>query len=156
MPIRICNRSATTDVPDEEKKINSVTTVTAGNAAFLLENPVEGLNIFGVIERFGDGASWLEAAKRYIMCTPDLLTFLGIAGAADPDIYRITIRGIKNSSYAIAADKTGMEAEELEEASRCGDIEFIRSHSAKFLADTKDFVSRLKDLIERADTRAYI
>jgi hypothetical protein len=160
MSVAVFDCAVPAGIMNEGEEINSamnekenILTGTRKDAirSFLLENPIEGLNISGALERFGDSESWLESARTYAACTPDLLVHLKLAGD-DLDIYRITARWIKSSSYSISADKIGAEAEKIENATRRNDIEFIRCHSADFLADAENFVRRLKSLVEGVDS----
>ena len=47
--------------------------------------------------------------------------------------YTITVHGLKGSNYGICASGIGKDAEELETASRRGDIEFVRTNTGPLI-----------------------
>jgi len=47
--------------------------------------------------------------------------------------YTIVVHGFKGSNYGICADDLGKDAENLEAASRCGDVEYIAANNGPFL-----------------------
>jgi len=57
----------------------------------------------------------------------------GLSVAENLKEYTITVHGLKGSNYGICAGDIGKAAEELEAASRNGDIDFIKANSGPFI-----------------------
>ncbi|MDR1251088.1 MAG: response regulator, partial [Treponema sp.] len=81
----------------------------------ILTAQVAGLDAGKGLERFGgDGKSYMESLRSYVIHTPELLQ-----AARNTELlaeYAITVHGIKGSSRGISADAIGAKAEELEHA----------------------------------------
>jgi HPt (histidine-containing phosphotransfer) domain-containing protein len=122
-----------------------------GMTDFLRQNMINGINFDKALERFVTGDTWLESVKTYAACTPDLLFNLRTVNETRLDEYRITVHGVKGSSYAIAADEVGHLAEDLENAARKGDLDFINSHGAAFLAAAEELVNGLTSLLKQVE-----
>ncbi|GHV95945.1 hypothetical protein AGMMS50293_22650 [Spirochaetia bacterium] len=126
---------------EEDKQITS----------FLRNNMIQGIHFEKALERFGSGESWLSPVRTFAASTPDLLTFLREVTQKDLAQYRITVHGIKGSSYAIGADEVGQMAEELEKAARNEDLMFIHSHKIPFITAAEALIGNLKALLEKVD-----
>jgi HPt (histidine-containing phosphotransfer) domain-containing protein len=127
---------------------------------FFIENPVTGLDHKKSLLRFGNTDTYLISLRSYIAHTPALLTELREkepGSEATPEKleqYRITVHGIKGSSYGIAADETGRRAEALEKAAKENNLDFIRKESSGFIRDTENFIALLTEFLERVDAVA--
>jgi signal transduction histidine kinase/DNA-binding response OmpR family regulator len=108
---------------------------------------VEGLDAEKGLERFGgDGKSYMESLRSYVVHTPELL-----AAARDPERladYAITVHGIKGSSRGISADGIGQKAEELEHAAKAGDLDLVKTKNGDFLLATELFIADLSGLLD--------
>ncbi|GHU06970.1 hypothetical protein FACS1894151_00580 [Spirochaetia bacterium] len=133
--------------PDKPSAVNTSLAVTE----FLRTNSVEGIHVENALERFGTGDIWLSSVKTWVASTPALLEDLREIKADTLEQYRITVHGIKGSSYAIAADDVGRLAEELEKAAGAGDLDFIYSHGTPFITAVEDLIGSLKVLVERVE-----
>jgi signal transduction histidine kinase/DNA-binding response OmpR family regulator/HPt (histidine-containing phosphotransfer) domain-containing protein len=118
---------------------------------YLRDNTVEGIYFEKALKRFGTGDIWLNSVRAYATSTPALLKDLGELNQETLEHFRITVHGIKGSSYAIAAEEVGRLAEDLEKAARNGDMDFIHSRKASFIRATEELIGRLKDLVEWVD-----
>ncbi|AEF82837.1 hybrid sensor histidine kinase/response regulator [Leadbettera azotonutricia] len=134
----------TQDIPEKAAGISEIT-------AFLQAHMAEGIDFTKALERFGDGEIWLETVRTYASSTLDLLNVLAENAKGDLNLYRITVHGIKGSSYAIAAEETGKKAEELETAAKKGDTEYIEKQNEVFILNTKAFIDRLNMLLDQID-----
>jgi CheY-like chemotaxis protein len=118
---------------------------------FLKANMAEGIEFAKALERFGDGEIWLATVRTYVSSTPELLKLLAENADRDLNLYRITVHGVKSSSYAIAADGAGKKAEELENAAKQGDAEYIKANNEKFIIEAEAIIGRLKMLLDQID-----
>jgi CheY-like chemotaxis protein len=117
--------------------------------------PVEGLEAEQGLERFGgDGKSYMDSLRSYVVHTPPLL---GAARTVDAlEDYAITVHGIKGSSYGISARTIGQMAENLEHAAKAGDHAFIETGNdgfieaaGKLIMDIQGLLDILEDKLQR-------
>ncbi|MDR2158780.1 MAG: response regulator [Treponema sp.] len=108
---------------------------------------VEGLDAEKGLERFGgDGKSYMESLRSYVVHTPPLLEAARTADVlAD---YAITIHGIKGSSYGISANAIGQKAERLEHAAKDGDEDFVRNENEGFIKAAEQFIADVTGLLD--------
>jgi hypothetical protein len=114
-----------------------------------IEEAPPGVDFPKALKQFGNGDLWLDSVKTYVSCTPVLLAGLRRMNVEHLDQYRRTVRGLKGSSYAIAAEETGRMAEALEKAAYTGDLDFIRSNSEAFFGSMETLIARLQALVEK-------
>jgi signal transduction histidine kinase/CheY-like chemotaxis protein/HPt (histidine-containing phosphotransfer) domain-containing protein len=107
---------------------------------------VEGLDAEKGLERFGgDGKSYMESLRSYVVHTPPLLAAARTTEAlAD---YAIIVHGIKGSSYGISAQEIGQKAEQLEHAAKAGNLDFIKEKNGEFIAAAEQFIADLTALL---------
>jgi signal transduction histidine kinase/DNA-binding response OmpR family regulator len=113
---------------------------------------VEGLDAEKGLERFGgDGKSYMESLRSYVVHTPSLLE---AARTVDllPD-YAITVHGIKGSSYGISADSIGRRAEELEHAAKDGNAGFVKTENGTFIEAAERFIANLTELLDMLEEK---
>jgi CheY-like chemotaxis protein/HPt (histidine-containing phosphotransfer) domain-containing protein len=107
---------------------------------------VEGLDAEKGLERFGgDGKSYMESLRSYVVHTPELLE-----AARNMEVltdYAITVHGIKGSSRGISADALGQQAEELEHAAKAGNRKLVEEKNEQFIRTVERFVADLSGLI---------
>ena len=77
---------------------------------------VEDLDVEAAVARFGGKAILLEVLRSYASSTPKLLDRARQPSEANLEEFRITVHGIKGSSYNIGAGSFGDMAKELEQA----------------------------------------
>jgi HPt (histidine-containing phosphotransfer) domain-containing protein len=113
----------------------------------ILAAHVEGLDAGKGLERFGgDGKSYMESLRSYVVHTPELLEAVrNTEVLAD---YAITVHGIKGSSRGISADAVGAKAEELEYAARAGDLDLIKEKNDRFILAVEEFIADLSGLLD--------
>jgi HPt (histidine-containing phosphotransfer) domain-containing protein len=66
--------------------------------------------------------------------------------------YKITVHGIKGTSYSIHADEVGRMAEALENAAASGDFGFVEEHNPAFVAAAGGLLDRLDAFIKALET----
>ncbi|MDR2102836.1 MAG: hypothetical protein LBP42_01895 [Treponema sp.] len=112
--------------------------------------PVEGLDVEKGLECFGgDGKSYMDSLRSYVVHTPPLLAASRTVGALEE--YAVTIHGIKGSSYGISADAVGQWAERLEYAAKAGDLALIEAENDRFAGTAEKFITDLTGLLGRLE-----
>jgi CheY-like chemotaxis protein/anti-sigma regulatory factor (Ser/Thr protein kinase)/HPt (histidine-containing phosphotransfer) domain-containing protein len=125
----------------KDKKMEQQITELVGNIR------VEGLDVEKGLERFGgDGKSYMDSLRSYVVHTPPLLRAARATDAlAD---YAITVHGIKGSSYGISADLIGQKAEQLEHAAKAGNADFVKKENEAFISAAGQFIANLAELLD--------
>jgi len=121
----------------------------------LFERSVKGLNIKKGIKRFGgDSVAYTEVLQSYARNTPPLLEAVKDKSVFQerPADYITIIHGIKGSSYAIFAEKTGEFAESLENAAKDGDNKFVTANTLNFIESTKILINNINSLLEELNS----
>jgi CheY-like chemotaxis protein len=114
------------------------------------ENPPQGFDYKKALERFGDIDAYADSLKSYMIHTPPLLEELKASAQAEmADQYRITVHGLKSSSYAIGAEHTGKLAEELEKKAASKDLDFMVNHTAALTGSASELIAWLSKILER-------
>jgi PAS domain S-box-containing protein len=116
-------------------------------SAIFDEKEVEGIDLAAGMERYTDGAVYLEILRSYAASMPDLLeTVRGVSRETLGD-YAITIHGIKGASYQICAVEAAKEAELLETAARAGDRETVEARNGDFIKTMERLLQSLDRLL---------
>jgi signal transduction histidine kinase/FixJ family two-component response regulator len=116
-------------------------------AGLILSVQVEGLDAEMGLERFaGDGKAYMESLRSYVFHTPALLD--AARNAPSLQDYAITIHGVKGSSYGIAANDIGRQAEELEHAAKAENADFVNSKNEGFFRAAEQFIAGLTGLLD--------
>jgi CheY-like chemotaxis protein len=120
----------------------------SGKIADLIRNSrVEALDFEKGLERFGgDGRSYMDSLRSYVIHTPPLLEAVRVAATLED--YAITVHGIKGSSYGISAQAIGQKAERLEHAAKTGNLEVIEHENFGFISAAEQFITDLAQLLE--------
>ncbi|MDR2078475.1 MAG: response regulator, partial [Treponema sp.] len=107
---------------------------------------VKGLDAEKGLERFGgDGKSYVDSLRSYVVHTPALLET--IRSAATLEEYAVTVHGIKGSSYGISAQPIGQWAEKLEHAAKAGTHELIQAENDGFIDAVEEFIADLNGFL---------
>jgi CheY-like chemotaxis protein/HPt (histidine-containing phosphotransfer) domain-containing protein len=120
---------------------------TAVKLKLLAGKPVPGVDFVRGLERFGGEENYIAAIRSFTVHTPALLEELRESGE-DFEKFRITVHGIKGSSYGISADRAGKDAEALERAAREENRDFLASHRDGFIAETESLVQNLAAVLD--------
>jgi signal transduction histidine kinase/DNA-binding response OmpR family regulator len=108
---------------------------------------VEGMDAEKGLEHFGgDGKSYMESLRSYVIHTPELLE--AARNTEDVTDYIITVHGIKGSSRGISADAIGRKAEELEHAAKAGNLDFVQAENDSFILAVEQFIAGLSGLLD--------
>jgi CheY-like chemotaxis protein/HPt (histidine-containing phosphotransfer) domain-containing protein len=132
----------------ENKKFDKKGKKMERQIAELIRNVrVEGLDAEKGLERFGgDGKSYVDSLRSYVVHTPPLLEAARATDAlAD---YAITVHGIKGSSYSVSADLIGQKAEQLEHAAKTGNADFVKRENETFINAAEEFIANLTGLLD--------
>jgi signal transduction histidine kinase/CheY-like chemotaxis protein len=113
----------------------------------LAGKPVPGVDFVRGLDRFGDEENYIAAIRSFVAHTPALLEELRESGA-DFERFRITVHGVKGSSYGICADGIGRDAEALERAAREENRDYLASHRDGFIAETESLIQNLAAMLE--------
>ncbi|MDR2607752.1 MAG: response regulator [Treponema sp.] len=128
---------------------------------------IEGLDIQEGLKRFANREeSYKRILKSFVVNMPALLdkvrSWISVNAAllegedtesskegkeAALSEYTITIHGIKGSCYGVGAQKTGKMAEDLEMASRRGDLDFIRINTADFMEKAESLMAEIREKV---------
>jgi HPt (histidine-containing phosphotransfer) domain-containing protein len=119
--------------------------------AFLKQTVVDGMNFNKALERFSEGEMLLNSIRTYTACTSDLLAHLKVTYKDDLESYRITVHGVKGSSYAVGAEIIGDLAAKLEKAAKHGDSVYIEENTISFVSGALALLGRLRNFLEQAD-----
>jgi signal transduction histidine kinase/FixJ family two-component response regulator len=137
---RLAEDGRDTEAEDRDKDLECRIT------ALIRAIPVEGLDAEKGLERFGgDGKSYMESLRSYVIHTPQLLE-----AARDTEHladYAITVHGIKGSSRGISADDIGQKAEDLEHAAKAGDLDLVKEGNDYFILAAQRFIADLSGLL---------
>jgi signal transduction histidine kinase/DNA-binding response OmpR family regulator/PAS domain-containing protein/HPt (histidine-containing phosphotransfer) domain-containing protein len=134
-----------TDTADQRRKASDR---RSGIDRRALSKGISGLDIEKGMERFsGDEEAYFSVLKSFVANTPPLLE--SVKGVSKENLadYAIILHGIKGASRGIGAFEFSDIAQVLEKAAKADDYEFIRSHSASFLAAAWKLISEMDDMI---------
>jgi CheY-like chemotaxis protein len=109
---------------------------------------IEGIDLAAGLERYRDGAVYLEILRSYAASMPGFLDVLRGVSKETLDSYTITVHGIKGSSYQICAMEAGREAEALETAARGKDWEPVEARNGGFITTMERLLEELGRFLE--------
>jgi HPt (histidine-containing phosphotransfer) domain-containing protein len=137
----------------EEKKrqVNGDRTESRQEIKLLSGLEIEGLNIPNGIAQFGGNEdSYLNVLRAYAASTRRLLATIDNVNEneinKDASGYEINVHAIKGSSYSICANSLGKLAEDLENAAKAKDWEFINKYNNPFIEAAWKLVNNLDAL----------
>jgi HPt (histidine-containing phosphotransfer) domain-containing protein len=150
--------SGLSDVPDENAGVQDSLVFSDEKSRIDWEKAAllsDEIDIKMGIERFGgDEEAYLNVLRSFTANTRALLDSIENVDEEDLSKYAITIHGIKGSSRGIFAAKVGDFAEELENASKTGDFEFVFSHNKAFLAGVRGLIHGIEEFLSDIDEHA--
>jgi signal transduction histidine kinase/DNA-binding response OmpR family regulator len=120
---------------------------------------IEGLDISGGIAQLdGNEESYLNVLRAYTVNTGRLLT--AIDSINENELtgyeitgYEITLHAIKGSSYSICANSLGKLAEDLENAAKEKDWDYINRHNAPFIKAAWKLVNNIDTFLSSIKSR---
>ncbi len=117
---------------------------------------IDGLDVPGALNRFsGDDEVLIGVLRSYAAGTRRLVSDLHEYVATEKlDDYAIAVHGIKGSSYGICAREVGRLAEELERASKAGDLETVRSGHGAFAQAAEKLIEAIDEALSTIDAAA--
>jgi CheY-like chemotaxis protein/HPt (histidine-containing phosphotransfer) domain-containing protein len=131
---------------DEEAE-DAATELERRIGGLILDARIEGLVAEKGLERFGgDGKSYMESLRSYVIHTPALLE--AARNTESLAEYAITVHGIKGSSRGISADAIGAKAEQLEHAAKAGNLDLVKEENDIFILTVEGFIAELSGLLD--------
>jgi len=108
----------------------------------------KGLSLYA-----GDTGIYLPLLRSYITNTPTTLEKLKNVTAENLPSYVITVHGLKGTSAGIGAEQIRVQALELENLSRAGDLQGVWAKNDKLIADAEVIVANVKAWLEHNDVQ---
>ena len=107
-------------------------------------SPIPGIDYEEGIKRMGNKeASFIRILSSFAAGMPTLLDKIRHFDTCIIDDYRITIHGIKGSSYGICANEIARQAEALEMAAKNGDVETILAKNDGFILHMEKLIGEI-------------
>jgi CheY-like chemotaxis protein len=133
-----------------KQKENSA--VDSGKFWIPAELEADGLDFARGLKIFGDGKSYLDVLRSFVVHTPDMLDRIGdiVIPERLPE-YAAVFHSIKGAAFGICADTLGKKAEALEHAAKAGDIDFVRSHNEPFIILGKKLIQDLAGFLKSVE-----
>jgi len=121
--------------------------------ALLLDKKIDGLDISdGIGNMGGDEKAYIQVLRSYAINVRSQLPVIDTVDETTLAKYKVTVHGIKGTSYYIGARRIGDLAKDLEQASDSGDISYVSEHNPLLLEITKKFIDSLDALFSDIDT----
>jgi CheY-like chemotaxis protein len=118
----------------------------------VLNAEVAGLDIPKGLEQVnGDEAAYIKILRSYTDNIRSMLRSIETVSENSLSSYKITVHGIKGTSYYIFARQVGSLAEALEKASAAGDFSYVSEHNPAFLETAQKLLSDLEGVISAFD-----
>ena len=119
---------------------------------------IGGLDIFRGLEQVsGNETAYLQILHSYAANVRSLLTTIESLPSSEESEekklarYKITVHGLKGTSYYVFADEIGRQAEALEKAAGREDTDYISKHNPVFLEAAWKLVSDLEVMLSEFD-----
>jgi len=113
----------------------------------LLDKNIDGLDISdGIGNMGGDEKAYIQVLHSYAINVRAQLPIIESVDETALSKYKITVHGIKGTSYYIGARQIGDMAKKLEQASDSGDIAYVRENNPVFLEAVKTLINDLDAL----------
>jgi len=120
--------------PDDDTHVN----------ALLLGRKIDGLDITdGIGNMGGDEKAYIQVLHSYAINVRSQLSGIESVDETTLDKYKITVHGIKGTSYYVGARHIGDMAKALEQASAGGDISYVKEKNPVFLETVKALIDSL-------------
>jgi CheY-like chemotaxis protein/HPt (histidine-containing phosphotransfer) domain-containing protein len=141
----------------EEKKRRGDRTESNLQVRQLSGLEIEGLNISDGITQFGGNEdSYLNVLRAYAASTRRLLVTVDNVNEneimEDASGYEINVHAIKGSSYSICANSVGKLAEDLENAAKVKDWDYISKYNNSFIEAAWKLVNNLDALFSSIES----
>ena len=98
-----------------------------------------------------DKGIYVPLLRSYIANTPGVLEKMRTVSKENLSDYVITVHGLKGTSAGIGAEDIRVQALELENESRAGDLKGVLAKNDKLIADTEVIVANVKAWLDKND-----
>ncbi|MCL2718771.1 MAG: ATP-binding protein [Lachnospiraceae bacterium] len=114
----------------------------------VLNREIAGINISKGLEQINnDEIAYMELLRSYVDNIRFLLMSIKTIDENDLSKYKVSVHGIKGTSYFLFAEQVGRKAEALEKAAGAGDIKYINEHNPAFLETAWKLISDLSEIL---------
>jgi signal transduction histidine kinase/DNA-binding NarL/FixJ family response regulator len=124
---------------------------TGNESRWLLEHPVEGVDIGTALTLYGGGAALIPILKSFVTHTPGLITRMDRYLETSLADYSVEVHGLKGICNAICAGETAELAKKLEFASREGEEDVVRAGHGELRRQALELTEGLGGLLEEWD-----
>ena len=121
---------------------------TGSESRWLLEHPVEGVDMGAALVLYGSGAALIPILKSFVTHTPGLISKMD--GCLENSLadYAVDVHGLKGICNAICAAGTAELARELELASKERRGDLVRAGHGELRRQALELTERLRGLLE--------
>jgi len=139
-----------------QQPIDSVLSPAEKIKSRLLNNKIDGLDIGKGLQLFDNDAEfYLRVINAYIVSVRSVFDSIKNVNEENLAGYKISVHGIKGTSYGIRAMKIGDDAALLEQAAASGDFNYIKEHNPSFIEALEEFVFNIEEMLTSIDADKY-
>ncbi|MDR0877222.1 MAG: response regulator [Treponema sp.] len=133
-----------------------VKNIQEDSVSFSFTHPVDGMDFTEGLGRFlNNEKTYLRILKAFVLGMPPYMNKVQAFTEDQSELekslndYIITVHGIKGSSYGVAANTAGKKAEELEQAAKRGDLDWVMAHNWELVNVMNKLLADLTNMAER-------
>jgi CheY-like chemotaxis protein len=162
----ILDRVAALVLHSEFEEIENI--VSFYEASLFIENPdgntagkkpvsiksrnISGLDLIKGLERYENNEEiYLKVLRSYSSCVSSMLEAIEEFNGENLEQYKIKVHGIKGTSLDIFAEQVGKTAQDLEEAAKNNNINFINEYNPAFLESAWKLVHDIDDMLAKIE-----
>jgi len=120
--------------------------------ALVPNREIGGLDMASGLEQAGgDESVYIQTLRSYADTVRPMLKSIESVSKESLAKYKVTVHGIKGTSYYIFAQKVGHMAESLEKASSAGDFSYVSEHNPAFLKLAWKLINDLDETLKALD-----
>jgi signal transduction histidine kinase/CheY-like chemotaxis protein len=113
---------------------------------------IDGMDVEAALRNLGGNKKvLLQVLRTFSSHTSTLMERIISPAAENLADYAIVVHGIKGSCYSICAEELATRAEELERASKAGDLALVISKNDGFISALRRFIAELDNFLSGAD-----
>ena len=112
---------------------------------------IPGIDVTKGFDRYGNVQVYMTILRSYVASMGTFMSNISSVNEDKIDEYIMNIHSIKGASYGIIADNIAQKAEDLENAAKSNDYEYIKNNTAPFLEETQRLVDDINSAISAID-----